>query len=128
MLVIVIVLTGYVDSIANKQRYVMFLRHNDALDKSLVTIDLNNNNMINQARGYANGNITFDQMVALIKYCNKFNFTISTGVCYNAPETDEHKWAISNNFTIYDIAKSLHKPKYKEYIKEETEKLKNEVR
>lgn len=119
---------GYIESIANKQRYVMFLRHNDALDTSLVTIDLNNNNIVNQARGYANCNISFDQMIALIKYCNKFNFTISCSVNYEDPESDEHKWAIKNNFTIYDIAKSLHKLQYNEYIKEEMEKAKNATR
>lgn len=80
---------SYVDKVINGQCVILFMRSNDNLDKSLVTIEYDiQNNMIVQARGLCNRNLTKKEYDFLKKYCKDKDIGLSEYIKYSKTDND----------------------------------------
>lgn len=68
---------SYIKRIIDDKCIILFLRLRKKMDKSLVTLEIEGNRVI-QARGMSNRNITNDERKALIEFCKKVGYDMKT--------------------------------------------------
>lgn len=69
---------SYVDDIIDGRCKIIFMRNKDSLDKSLLTIEIRNNENIRQIRGQSNRLATAKEMDFIRKYAEKLKLHIGT--------------------------------------------------
>lgn len=83
---------SYVDKVINRQCVILFLRNNENLNKSLVTVEYDiANNMIVQARGLCNRDLSKKEYDFLKKYCKEKNIGLSEYIRYSKIDDDDLK-------------------------------------
>lgn len=68
---------SYIKRVIDDKCIILFLRLRKEMDKSLVTVEIEGNRVI-QARGISNRNITNDERKALVEYCKKVGYDMKT--------------------------------------------------
>ena len=68
---------SYIKRVIDDKCIILFLRLRKEMDKSLVTVEIEGNRVI-QARGMSNRNITNDERKALVEYCKRVGYDMKT--------------------------------------------------
>lgn len=72
---------SYVNKVIKEQCTILFFRRTENTDESLITLEYNiANNVIVQARGLLNRNLTIEEFKFLKKYCKKKNIDIDENI------------------------------------------------
>jgi hypothetical protein len=69
---------SYVDDVINNRCKIYFMRKNDSLEQSLMTIDLRDNKYIRQFRGFANRKPTREEELFLYEWASKMDLEIQS--------------------------------------------------
>ena len=70
-------MASYIKRVIDDKCIILFLRLRKEMDKSLVTVEIEGNRVI-QARGMSNRNITNDERKALVEYCKRVGYDMKT--------------------------------------------------